>query len=67
MSADTSPEEFERLARAHCASLLETARTAFQPSEGIEALIIVAFTRGAAWGLEIDMSAFTAPHSEAHQ
>jgi hypothetical protein len=48
-------QEFELVARRECAELLTKVREAFAPSEGIEAIVIIAFTRGAAWALDIDV------------
>jgi hypothetical protein len=55
--------DFEQIARHRCADLLGKVREAFAPSEGIEAIVLVAFTKGAAWALDIDMEAARAPKS----
>lgn len=55
--------DFEAIARRECRELLSQVRAAFVPSEGIEAIVLVAFTRGAAWALDIDVEAARAPKS----
>lgn len=47
-------QDFEAIARRQCADVLEKVRGAFAPSDALEAVVLVAFTRGAAWALDID-------------
>lgn len=54
-------QDLEAIARRQCAEMLSQVREAFRPSEGIEALVLVAFVRGAAWALDIDVEAARAP------
>lgn len=44
--------ELETIARKHCAKLFDSAAAKRLPKDQAEALIIVAFTLGAAWGLD---------------
>jgi hypothetical protein len=53
--------DMEVIARRECEPMLAKVRDAFRPSEGIEALVLVAFIRGAAWALDIDVEAARAP------
>lgn len=55
--------EFEAVARRECAEMLANIRAGFEPPDLIEAMVLVAFTKGAAWALDIDMEAARAPKS----
>jgi len=48
----TLSDQFETIARLECKEVLAAAHAGFKPSEAIEAMIIIAFTRGARWALQ---------------
>lgn len=50
-------QDLEKVARHRCAHLLELA----PGNESIESLVILAFTLGASWALDIDPEAALAP------
>lgn len=64
MSDELKVTEFERVARLMCAKELAAVREAFRPSDGIEALVLVGFARGAAWALDVDADAIWTKRKE---
>lgn len=51
MNESTENHGVEQAARQHCASLLTSSVARALPKEKAEALVILAFTYGAAWAL----------------
>lgn len=52
----TEKSQLEAIAREHCAKLLTSKAAQALPREHAEGLVIIAFTLGAAWGLDcLDM------------
>lgn len=58
-----TPKEFEQMARAQCDDILAQVRAAFSPSDGIEALVLLGFIRGACWALGMDDSKTRRSHA----
>lgn len=50
--ADSPKDDLQAIARTHCEKLLNTGAAKLLPLAQREALIIIAFTFGAAWALD---------------
>lgn len=47
-----APSKLEQIAREHCSRLLDSKTAKALPREQAEGLVIIAFTLGAAWGMD---------------